>query len=364
MKTLLRFAGLIAFGILASCQGAKHTFSLPSEEQSFQQNGLEVTQRKIDVLWVIDNSGSMASFQQNLTANFQDFIQDFVQKDYDFHMAVTTTDAYLADPNFRNEPNFALFKNGNSTTGPSGFSVLDSATPDIIGKFKSNVLQGATGSGDERAFSSFREALSSPGNSGFLRKGSFLAVIILSDEDDFSDPTRPERTTNNSPIPDQDYSSPSLEPVDSYIQFLDDLTGSSPDNRNYNVSSVAILDEQCLAAQKLNTAVAIIGKRMIELTQKTGGVLGDICSASYSTVLKNIQKKIIELSTEFQLNRRPRVDTIRITVNGISIPKSSLNGWTYNPVKNSIQFHGTAVPPKSAQVLIYYDPLEALKPQS
>ena len=148
MKESIRLPSLLVLGFLSACQGNKHSFTLPTEEQSFQQNTLESNQRKIDILWVIDNSGSMASFQQNLAANCQDFIQDFVQKDYDFQMAVVTTDAYLAEPQFKNNPALSRFKDGNLMTGPLGFPIITSQTPIPIMTFTGYVLQGATGSGD------------------------------------------------------------------------------------------------------------------------------------------------------------------------------------------------------------------------
>jgi hypothetical protein len=110
----------------------------------------------------------------------------------------------------------------------------------------------------------------------------------------------------------------------------------------------------------VDTTAAIMGKRAMDLVQKTNGVLGDICSANYSEVLKNIQKKILELSTEFVLARRPQVDTISITVDGYLLDNDLQNGWTYNPTKNSIQFHGTGVPAYGSSVQIKYVPADAL----
>lgn len=361
MKTQKLFWILAGLLVFAACNGAQHRFSLASEEQSFIQSSQEVVQRKIDILWVIDNSGSMAPFQQSLAENFQEFMQTFVQKNYDFHLAVTTTDAYLAAPSFRNNPALSLLRSGNATTS-TGIPVIDNSTPDVVGTFTTNAMQGARGSGDERAFSSLRETLENPANAGFLRPDSFLAVIILSDEDDFSNPSRPERTTANAAnFPDQDYSDPGMESVDSYLAYLNQKTNSKGSERNYNVSVIGVLDETCLNQHRARTAGTVIGKRMIELASKTGGVSGSICSSNYSSVLQSIQKRILELSTEFPLKRRPRVETIRISVNGISLAQDSENGWTYNPSTNSIQFHGTGIPPRAASVNIIYDPLEALK---
>lgn len=49
-----------------------------------------------------------------------------------------------------------------------------------------NVKLGTSGSGDERALSSFEKTLINPLNSNFHRPDAFLAIIIVSDEDDFS----------------------------------------------------------------------------------------------------------------------------------------------------------------------------------
>ena len=51
---------------------------------------------KVDLLWVIDNSGSMQKAQQNLAQNISVFVQELVNQDsdelIDFRMAVITTD--------------------------------------------------------------------------------------------------------------------------------------------------------------------------------------------------------------------------------------------------------------------------------
>src|SRR5690606_25762523 len=46
----------------------------------------------VDLLFVVDDSGSMGNEQDALSVNFNAFINDFVQKDINFKMAITTTD--------------------------------------------------------------------------------------------------------------------------------------------------------------------------------------------------------------------------------------------------------------------------------
>src|SRR5262249_40734277 len=123
---------------------------------------------KVDLLWVVDNSGSMDPLQANMTANFNSFINNFVSKNFDFHLAVTTSDAYLAGSFWNNNPALAQFRDGVGSTHTGVFDILPS-TPNLINVFVTNATQGSNGSGDERVFSSLKAALNSNLNAGFLR---------------------------------------------------------------------------------------------------------------------------------------------------------------------------------------------------
>ena len=48
---------------------------------------------KVDILWVVDDSGSMRDEQEDLARNFDVFIKDFLEQKIDFQMGITTTDA-------------------------------------------------------------------------------------------------------------------------------------------------------------------------------------------------------------------------------------------------------------------------------
>ncbi|MGE0634588.1 MAG: hypothetical protein AB7O96_19400, partial [Pseudobdellovibrionaceae bacterium] len=186
------------------CEKSARSFSLLADDAVFQQSPL-VVQRKVDILWVVDNSGSMETSQSNLASSFQSFIERFQGLNYDFRMAVTTSDAYRAQYN----GNTALvrFRDGDITqpTG-SGVRVMSNETPDLNNVFITNILQGTSGSGDERAFQSFKAALEYSENSDFRREDAFLAIIIVSDEDDFSADTGSFLLDN--------YNDPRLLPVD------------------------------------------------------------------------------------------------------------------------------------------------------
>src|SRR4051812_27663931 len=76
----------------------------------------------IDVLWVVDNSGSMAPRQENLAKNFQSFMDVFVKSGIDFRLAVTTTDVFKEKGAFVGSP-----------------KVITPTTPNVVTTFANNV---------------------------------------------------------------------------------------------------------------------------------------------------------------------------------------------------------------------------------
>lgn len=333
---------LLTLPVFVACGKDAPTFSLAPDRNIFKQNPTAIS-NKIDILWVMDNSGSMATPQSNVANNFNAFINNFVTKNFDFKMAVTTTDAYKAA--FGSPASVAKFRDGSGSTH-SGYFVLDKNTPNLVNNFMINITQGTSGSGDERAFSSFKSALNSSLNAGFLRPDSFLAIIIVSDEDDFS--------WSNSAYLYEDYNDPRLHTVQSYVDYLDTLTGTTGALRRYNVSTISVLDAACLAVSDPD---ANIGIRYMDIADKTNGVKASICSSNFAASLDAIQNRISELSTQFFLTRVPNPATIRVFINDISVPNDGTNGWTYNSTANSIVFHGSFIPQQGATIAIDFDPV-------
>ena len=324
------------------------TFSLLSDQQQFQQAAAQVN-NKIDILWVVDNSGSMAPLQDNLVSNFGSFISGFQNKGFDYKIAVTTSDAYLSEAAFYNDGTRSLYRDGVGSAH-SGYPIITPLTPNLIATFVANATQGSIGSGDERVFQSLHDSMHNPKNAGFLRTGSYLAVIILSDEDDFSNDNRSEGAD------DHDYTNPGLWKTDAVVADLDALTGSTPVARQYNVSAITVMDDACLQSHLQQSSSTIIGARYIELAKKTQGVVGSVCDSSYASALNFIQKRIFEAATQFKLSKTPNASTIKVFSDGIAVVQDAQNGWSYDSTENSIVFHGSAVPGANATINVTFDP--------
>jgi len=397
-KFLISMMGLVVL-TQAACEKTDRSFSLLDSGSTFQQAASYET-RKIDVLWVIDSSGSMQSSQDNLTASFGSFINEFEKKGYDFHMAVTGTDAWKAKvqnmgtPNGvtnanilrRARPGRVAFTSPYSYATNSLINILDAATPNLSQVFVTNASQGTNGTGDERAFDSMKEFLNYDGNSDFRRADAFLAVIIVSDEDDYSasvntpvygdyneEGTLPDNSPSNDPNlhpmtltppaagPNAQYDiynlyqDPRLLSVQSYKDYMDSVLGSTD---NYSVNMIGILDTACRVSLNSSIGGRRIGRRVAELADMTRGVKTSLCG-NFGESLELIAQSTIKLTAKFKLTREPDPASINITVDGVVIPQDAGQGWTYNPADWSITFNGDSVPAQGTNVQIFFTPLRA-----
>jgi hypothetical protein len=174
-----------------------------------------------------------------------------------------------------------------------------------------------------------------------------LAIINLSDEDDFSH--------NGSNSINEDYNYSGIHSVASYVSYLDGKTNSSGATRRYSFSTISIQDATCLAANA--GSGGNISYRYNQLADATGGIKADLCAPSYASSLDAIQNLISELSTQFYLNREPIPSSIVVKINGNPVPQSATNGWTYHSDSISVRFHGSYIPPQGASINIDFDPV-------
>lgn len=350
MKTqvvyLMQFVFLASLLGTAGCEKGDRSYSLLSDSKSFNQN-ITYQPKKIDILWIVDNSGSMSSSQAQLTQSFPAFINRMQSLNFDFRMAVTTTDSWAGI--YSGNQNLFRVRDG-AGANHSGVFVMNPQTPNLPSVFTVNSTQGTLGNGDERAFQSMRAVLNYTGNSDFRRPGSHLAIIVVSDEDDFS--------ANSSSYQNNNYNSGNIIPVSTFTTFLNGLAGTNDianGVHNWSFNTVAILDNACRNELNASFSGRIIGQRYIQLSNASGGAVTSLCD-DFGTSLQLIQDTILTASSVFQLDREPIPATIRVTVDGQSVVENSTNGWSYNATSNQVAFHGSAIPNAGASVIISFDP--------
>ncbi len=135
-----------------------------------------------DILFVIDDSGSMIEEQTLLRDGLAAFINHLETSAIasDFQIGVTTTSVV----------NFGSADDGVSGGALEPPGIMRAGDANLVTDFQGAVLVGTSGYGREQPFAAARRAIekSATGgvNEGFLRDGAKLAVIFLSDEDDCS----------------------------------------------------------------------------------------------------------------------------------------------------------------------------------
>lgn len=328
-----QFLGVTASTLLAlnACGPKAANFAiLPASQTTFQGS---VANNKVDILWVIDNSGSMAPKQANLAAGFRDFIDVFDTKGFDYRMAVVTTDLLADDGDFQ-----------------GAVKVLTNSTPNLEAEFQTNVERGFHGAANAQGLDASLLALSqaklTTTNSGFLRDEAHLAIIYLSDADD----------------------NDSAATTDDVVNFLEALKPDKFDvlartyKNNYTISAVvapSFPDAGCTALYGAGTYER--GTKFIQLANATNGSVASICEASFAAGLTTLSQRIAEAITEIPLAREPEVSTIHIQFNGVTVPQDATNGWTYESAGQKIVFHGNAIPTDNTSISINYTPNDIIR---
>jgi hypothetical protein len=222
-----------------------------------------------DILFVIDDSGSMAEEQADVSAALTTFVQalDASPVANDYQIGVTNTSVTRFDPEatttyttYAGGVNDGLaFPAGRliavdasgAYSYTSGPRIVSPSSGTFIEDFQRNVLVGTDGSGKEQPFLAARLALEAAGpggaNDGFLRQGARLAVIFISDEDDCTDPDGVISTeAGQGGIDCHDPAKKGLlEPVGDLASFLrGPLAGET---RDVVVAAIAGLDTSSLA---------------------------------------------------------------------------------------------------------------------
>ncbi len=303
----------------------KFDYTVRTKEQNF----------KTDILFIDDNSGSMAAEQQNMANRFDTFIGAI--SNLDWRVGIVTTDMNGTGPT--QDGQLLQF------TGTASDFFITPSTPNVNNLFANTIKRTETGYGDERGIYAAIKAIGvRRAERGFIRDDAHLAVVILSDEDERSD-------AGATPPP---YGGP-LEAGKDNPQDLIDLVNSTWSyEKSLTVHSIIIKpgDTACYNAQKAQPGgTANYGSTYSALTGLTGGVHGTVCTTSaatpnapidYGSQLVQIGNIIQQTTSSITLACIPLPGTLQVT---------PVNGWTQNADK--IIFNPPLAP--GSEVRLIYD---------
>lgn len=254
MRTLhQRHVWAVVIAFLASCEGCFGCKTSPLDQtgstlpRTCKAEAPLIEPQKLDILFVIDNSNSMREEQEAVARELTAFVDEIKKAGgvrQDFNVGVITTSVYQHSSQngvvfFREYPTQSGRLQPVPDRGADGGVVLGTGTerlltgedPELVDKFSRLVQQGVAGSGQETPFEAVRLALMSDlikkplaegGNGGFLRDGARLLVVVLTDEDDCSETTRPSRVkvSDNPAVADCTDQANSLGTVNEYHRLF------------------------------------------------------------------------------------------------------------------------------------------------
>ena len=268
--------------------------------QTYQQEEIPV----LDVLWVIDNSGSMNQFQTNLATNISSFMSAFTQTGADYHMAVITTDRW--------------------TIG----QILTPTTPNVEQELSNLVMTGTYGSGMEKGVEMSYRALSSSSSAGpgssFWREDATLVVIYVSDEKDWSSPG-----------------------WNSYTNFFDGLKQPGQFVPYGVISDVPGGCQYTTLSGHVRSLQP--GYGYWDLIDHYGGTWYSICTTDWGVQLQDLAGEVTGRRMFMLEEDDPIVDTIEVSVNG-----QTTENWEYDSDTNSVIFSEGHVPEEGQTIEIDY----------
>ena len=228
----------------------------PSVSLGMESFVLSAEKRKLDILFVVDNSFSMADMQKELSKRLSNFLSHL--KSVDWRIGVLTTDMGTRG---------RAYQAGRLLEFSSGRKFIDASDSSYNLMFSQTICRPETGSSSEYPIGALLKAMEKKDgeNQGFFRAGSFVVAILLTNEDEHNS----RRLAGTEPS--------------ALVNFFNTNMSSHQSLRVYGIS-ILPNDRDCLNLQNHGS----YAHKVNELVQATGGENISICSQDYEVGLKNI----------------------------------------------------------------------------
>lgn len=352
----------VTLGLFGGCEGCFGADNTPLNDPNSNIPTLctsappEIRAPLLDILFVIDNSNSMQEEQEAVSRELTAFVNEIRSGGgvaNDFNVGVITTAVYQSvritgqtQPFYREysgqsgklQPVPNALADGGVELGTGNERVLNGVDPELIPKFQRLVKVGTYGSGQETPLEAIRLALTPPlivspldqgGNREFLRTGSRLLLVVVTDEDDCSETRRPPNvvigTASNVNLCTEE--AVKLTPVDEYVRFLkQELKNDDGTTKEVifaaiapvsmaNKSAQQILDNNQVknvdcptsnqAGYRIHDAAAAFDAQLVNLDS--------ICKSSFRDTLVNIAS-LANVSQVLDVSKVPDPNLLQIAI--------------------------------------------------
>lgn len=339
-KTLFKNLSFVLASLLIQGCGVKsperqappETFTSQTDEVAQSE---ELPEPKVNILFVVDNSGSMKSYQKKLSDNIALFAEKFFDNarvDYRIGVVPIYDSKYLNDKTVYKAVGIRKMNPlgelvplkglENSENADSSSLFITRETPNPKEVLKQTVMIGVQwGPEAEESFSPVlavtEEERNQNVNHGFYQKEAYLAVIFLTDADDVT---------------------PGLS-AEEFYQKLVDLKGG---DRSKVLIAAALpnLEDHSAGCGKDGRGPI---QAFPSLMSISSGIQADLCSKNFGATLAEFGDQLIQrvATQKKQLPYTPDVTTLKVSYGPDSNPEEQVldrakGDYTFNPKTNVI----------------------------
>lgn len=280
--------------------------SASDSNEPHTQTHIQSNTEPLDLLFVVDNSGSMFHIHQQLASQMTSFMEDFLDRGVDYHIGVITTDSPLLQE----------------------FDSINYIDTNYIHpvEWMESVLNnmGAQGYGIEKGLDQMKAATETTLQNGFWRDEAIFAVVYVSDEEDQSVHYPSHYTMHLNSIK----TDPAL--IRQYA-----VTGDIPTGCSYSTGSM--------------TVYAQPGYGYNDIVQDFNGNIYSICALDWGIQMRDLAENILGRRVFSLEKENPILDTIEVKINGQITDK-----WAYDAANNSVVMDLNAIPQAGQTLEITY----------
>ncbi len=278
------------------------------------------TNPAVDVLFVIDDSNTMAPIQASLAAAWPSVAAPLAGAEW--QVGITTTD--FDDPTARGRLRPLL---GDDR-------VLDPLDGAPAVAFSTGIAAGVEGSPIERGLQTAWAAVTPPvathENDGFVRDDARLAIVIVSDEDDCSDEGALGQAAASDCQTRPDLLVPSAEFATRFAGLKDGLGDATVH---------AVVDT---SDPETGCGLGNPGTRYVDVARRTGGRVLPPCG-DFGSTMATLGAEIAGLRRTYPLSRTADVLSLAVsletlTAGAAALPEDAtgISGWTYDTDANAV----------------------------
>ena len=239
--------------------------------------------KKVDIIFVIDQSCSMSDNISEIYKNIPVFFESLDRYNLDYHIGITSASA----PSGPETGGFLshLFK--------VPYIARDTESKELVFSFMNSITRGSGEEGIDAAVGAMfytEDRLLELDYPSFFREDAPLHIILISDEDDQSIVHNP----------------------DDFLSYLLDDFSNTPGTGEGTVFSAITHDPLTIAA--CGSPHSAAGYRYREVVHITGGVSVDICDGDWSGTMEQLARYSRRDLWEYRLTRIPVIESIQVLV--------------------------------------------------